>query len=239
MERIDDILGYQNLKIFQDSDCFSFSLDSIFLANYSTIRLRDKKIVDFCSGNGVIPIIMSLRTKNKIIGIEIQEKIAYLVKKSIEYNKLSNQIEFICDDVKKFSQNHLNEFDLVLCNPPYFKITDNSSLNLSYEKKIARHEVLITLEDVCSCAKKVLKENGNFCIVHRSDRLMDILTLFRKNGIEPKRIKFVYENIMKESFLVLVEGQKCGKVGLSVEKPLILYGKITDEYKSLQEVVNK
>ena len=240
MERLDDVLGYKNLKIYQNSNYFSFSLDSIILANYSTIRLRDKKIVDFCTGNGVIPLILSKRTNTSIVGVEVQEKLVDLANKSIKYNKLEDRIEIVCEDVKDYASKHLNEFDLVLCNPPYFKVEDKSTFNDSYEKMIARHEILINLDEICACVKKVLKDNGNFCIVHRSDRLMDILECFRKHNIEPKKIKFVYENISKESTLVLVEGQKCGKVGLIVDKPLIQYeldGTITEEYKRLQEVV--
>lgn len=240
MERLDDVLGYKNLRIYQNSNYFSFSLDSIILANYSTIRLRDKKIVDFCTGNGVIPLILSKRTNTSIVGVEVQEKLVDLANKSIKYNNLEDRIEIVCEDVKDYASKHLNEFDLVLCNPPYFKVEDKSTFNDSYEKMIARHEVLINLDEICACVKKVLKDNGNFCIVHRSDRLMDILECFRKHNIEPKKIKFVYENISKESTLVLVEGQKCGKVGLIVDKPLIQYeldGTITEEYKRLQEVV--
>ena len=124
----------------------------------------------------------------------------------------------------------------------YFKIEDKSSFNESYEKKIARHEVLFNLEDLCECCKKVLKDNGNLCIVHRTDRLMEILEIFRKHNIEPKRIRFVYENISKESTLVLIEAQKCGSVGLKVESPIILYnldGTETLEYKNIQEEVRK
>ena len=241
MERLDDILGYKDLKIYQNSNFFSFSLDSVILANYSDVRLRDKKIVDFCTGNGVVPMILSRRTNSNIIGVEVQDKLCELANKSIEYNGLTDRIEIICNDVKDFSREHINEFDLVLCNPPYFKVEDNSTFNDSYEKKIARHEVLINLDEICECAKKVLKDNGKFCIVHRSDRLMDVLEAFKSNKIEPKRIKFVYDNIEKESTLILVEGQKCGKVGLKVDKPLVLYnldGSITEEYKRLQEEVN-
>ena len=241
MERLDDILGYKDLKIYQNSNFFSFSLDSVILANYSDVRLRDKKIVDFCTGNGVVPLILSRRTNSNIIGVEVQDKLCELANKSIEYNGLTDRIEIICNDVKDFSREHINEFDLVLCNPPYFKVEDNSTFNDSYEKKIARHEVLINLDEICECAKKVLKDNGKFCIVHRSDRLMDVLEAFKSNKIEPKRIKFVYDNIEKESTLILVEGQKCGKVGLKVDKPLVLYnldGSITEEYKRLQEEVN-
>ena len=241
MERLDDVLGY-DLKIYQNSSYFSFSLDSIILANYANIRLRDKNIVDFCTGNGVIPLIISNRTKNNIVGVEIQEKLAELATKSVDYNKLNERITIYNEDVKEFSKKHLNEFDLVLCNPPYFKIEEKSSFNESYEKKIARHEVLFNLEDLCKCCKKVLKDNGNLCIVHRTDRLMEILETFRKHNIEPKRIRFVYENISKESTLVLIEAQKCGSVGLKVESPIILYnldGSMTDEYKNIQEEVRK
>ena len=240
MERIDDILGYKNLKIYQNSNYFAFSLDSIILANYVNIRLRDRQIVDFCTGNAVVPLILSKRTKAKIYGVEIQKALANLAEKSVNYNKLSDQIEIVNEDVKEFSKKNISKFDLVLCNPPYFKINEKSSLNESYEKKIARHEIMINLEEVCDCAKKVLKDNGNLCLVHRSDRLMEILEILRSNNFEPKRIKFVYENINKESTLVLIEAQKLGKVGLKVEKPLILYeldGKITEEYERLQKEV--
>lgn len=242
MERLDDVLGYKDLKIYQNSDYFSFSLDSIILANYSNIRLRDKKIVDFCTGNGVVPLILSRRCKNSIDGVEIQEALANLARKSVSYNRLEDRISIICEDVKEFSKNHLNEYDLILCNPPYFKVQDNSSFNDSYEKMIARHEICINLEAICDCAKKILKDNGNLCIVHRSDRLMDILELFRKYGIEPKRVKFIYETVNKSSTLVLIEGTKCGKVGLIVDKPLIQYdldGKMTDEYDRLQKEILK
>ena len=242
MERLDDVLGYKDLKIYQNSSYFSFSLDSIILANYANIRLRDKNIVDFCTGNGVIPLILTRRTKNNIVGVEIQEKLAELAKSSVEYNKLTDRITIYNEDAKEFSKKHLNEFDLVLCNPPYFKLEDKSSFNESYEKKIARHEILFNLEDLCISCKKVLKDNGNLCIVHRTDRLMEILETLRKYNLEPKRVRFVYENISKESTLVLVEAQKCGSVGLIVESPIILYnldGTLTDEYKSIQEEVRK
>ena len=241
MERLDDVLGY-DLKIYQNSSYFSFSLDSIILANYANIRLRDKNIVDFCTGNGVIPLIVSKRTKNNIVGVEIQEKLAELAEKSVEYNKLTDRITIVNEDVNEFSSRHLNEFDLVLCNPPYFKVEDKSSFNESYEKMIARHEITFNLEDLCKCCKKVLKDNGNLYIVHRSDRLIDIIETLRKHNLEPKRIRFVYENVSKESTLVLVEAQKCGSVGLKVDSPIILYnldGSMTEEYELLQKEVRK
>lgn len=244
MERINDILGYPNLKIYQDSSFFSFSLDSIILANYSTIRLRDTKIIDFCTGNGVVPLILSKRCNKCIEGVEVQEKIYNLALKSLVENNLENRICYYNMDVKDFcnDKNRYNTYDLVLCNPPYFKNNDLSSKNLSYEKMIARHEILIDLDTIVACANKILKEHGSLCMVHRTDRLIDVITAFKKYGIEPKRIKYIHENIDKESTLFLIEGQKAGSVGLKIDKPLILYnldGTMTDEYNNLQLEVRK
>lgn len=241
MEMLNDILGYKDLKIYQNDDFFSFSLDSIILANYCTIRLRDKNILEFCAGNGAVSMIMAKRTKSLITGIEIQEKLYNLALKSIEINNLTNQVKMIHDDVKEYALKNTDTCDLVVCNPPYFKNENLSKKNLSLEKMIARHEVMINLSDICIAAKRVLKDNGTIAMVHRTGRLIDIITEFRKNNIEPKRIKFVYENESKDSHLVLIEGQKNGKSGgLIIEKPLFLYnldGSLTKEYESIQKEV--
>jgi len=244
MKKINDVLGYSNMKIIQDSDYFSFSLDSIILANYSKIRLRDKKIVDFCTGNGVIPLILSRRCDKTIDAVEIQESVYDLARESVSINNLDDRIHLFCMDVKDFSlkPENLSQYDLVLCNPPYFKNDINSTKNLSYEKMVARHEVFLNLDQLCKCASLVLKDNGNFVIVHRSQRLLDIFDCFRKYKLEPKRIMFVFENVEKDSTLVLVEGQLAGKVGLIIDKPLIMYnldGTMTSEYKRIQEEVRK
>lgn len=237
MEVLNDILGYKNRKIFQDTDCFSFSLDSIMLANFATIRLKDKKIVDLGCGNGVIPLIMSLRCNKKIIGVELQSKLADMAKRSVDYNGLNDVIEIINTNMKDYvSDETFESFDLITCNPPYFKVNDKNYFNDNIEKVIARHEVEITLSELMVIVKKLLKNNGNFAIVHRTDRLMEILSEFRKNNIEPKRVRFVHEKSNKESTLVLIEGQKNGKVGLKVENPFILYnedGSESEEYKKL------
>ena len=245
MEVVNDILGYKNRKIFQNTDYFSFSLDSVLLANFATIRIRDKKIVDLGCGNGVIPLIMSLRTDKKILGVELQEKLFALAQKSVSFNNLDNRIQLINQNMKDFANNieNINQFDLVVCNPPYFKVNDKKNFfNESREKLIARHEVEINLEELFTCAKKILANDGNFAMVHRPERMLEILELYRKNGIEPKRIRFVYEKINKDCNLILIEGQKNGKVGLKIEKPLLLYkddDSYSDEYGSLLVEVAK
>lgn len=236
MKVLNDILGYKNLSIYQDPEFFCFSLDSVILANYSNIRLRDENIIDLGCGNGVIPLILSKRTNKKIIGVEIQKKCFDLAVESVKYNKLDNQIELINSDIKDLDERYNNYFDLILCNPPYFKINDKNFLNLSKEKQIARHELMLNLDKLFSVSKKLLKNNGNIDIVHRPERLLEIFDSMRKYNIEPKRIKFVYENINKPSTLVLVEGQQNGKPGLKIDEPLIMYnndGSYSDEYQSL------
>ena len=241
MERIYDILGYKDLNIYQDSSFFSFSLDSIILANYSTIRVRDKKIVDFCTGNAVVPIILTRRCDKIIDCVEIQEKLYDLAVKSIKLNKLENRINIINDDVKVFSKNNLNVYDLVLCNPPYFKDLEKSSKNLSKEKMIARHEICINLDEVCHSANLVLKDNGTFSMIHRTERLIDVISCMKKYNIEPKKIMFIHEKSNLPSNMFLIEGQKNGKSGLKIDKPYILYNEdntMTDEYKNIQVEVN-
>lgn len=236
MEKINDVLGYDNLKIFQDDNYFSFSLDSIMLANFVSIRLRDSNILDVGTGNAIIPLILSLRTNKNIVGVEIQDKLVALANKSIIYNNLVDQITIINDDIKNYSKFNNNKFDVVVCNPPFFKNNGSNYINLSEEKAIARHEITLNLSDLLKCAKILLKSNGNFAMVHRTERLLEIIEEFKKNNIEPKRIQFVYENINKGSTLVLIEGQFNGKPGLIIDKPFILYnldGSMTEEYNNL------
>ena len=235
MVNLNDILGYKNRKIYQDDNFFSFSLDSVILANYSTIRKSDKNILDLCSGNGVVPLIMSLRTDKKIIGVEIQEDLVKLANKSIKYNKLDKQISMICSDIKEFiTKDRYDSYDLITCNPPYFNNYDR--VNLSYEKKIARHEILINLEEVISISSKLLKNGGNLSLVHRPERLVEIISLFNNYNIGISRIKFIYDRIDKPAVSILVEGRKNRKCSLKIDKPLIIKnsdGSYTDEYNKL------
>ena len=241
MEVLNDILGYKNRKIYQDTDCFSFSLDSVMLANFATIRLRDKLICDLGCGNGVIPLILSLRTNKNIVGVELQKKLSDMAVKSVNLNNLSEQIKIINMNMKDFvNSEYFESFDIITCNPPYFKVNDKNYFNDSYEKMIARHEIEINLSELLLVVNKLLKNNGNFAIVHRPERLMEILSEFKKNHIEPKRIQFVHEKLSKGSTLVLIEGQKNGNDGLKIENPIIMYnedGSITDDYALLQEEV--
>lgn len=218
------LLNYKDVYIYQDNEGLMFSLDSVLLANFVTIKLSDKKIIDLCSGNAPIPMLLSFRTKARIFGVEVQDEIYKLGVDSIKENKMDNQIEMICCDVKDLKDKNLSEsFDVVTCNPPYFKYQDDSLVNLSDKKTIARHEVLIELADIMKMGSYLLKNGGTFAMVHRPDRLIEIIELMKKNHLEPKKLRFVYPKVNREANMVLIEGIKNGKTGLKLLSPLIIH----------------
>ncbi len=233
MKILNYLLGYENLKIYQDTDMFHFSLDSILLPNFVTLNPNVKKILDIGTGNAVIPIILSTKTKAHITGVEIQKKSYQLAMESIQYNQLEQQIQIIHDDIKNYACIcESDQYDVITCNPPFFKVGEESHLNDTEEKKIARHEVCLTLEDVIKIAKKLLKNNGTLALVHRPERLMDILNIMQENNIEPKKIQFVYPKMNRDANIVLIEGSKNGKRGLKILSPLYTHkenGEYTEE----------
>lgn len=208
-------------KIYQSKDYFKFSLDSLLLANFVEFNFTDKLVLDLCTGNAPVPIILSENKKIKIYGFELQKEIYELAVKSIKVNQINN-VEIINDDVKN-SLNYFpgNNFDIVTCNPPYFKYTKNSIINENEIKSIARHEIKITLEDIIKIATKQLKAKGKFYIVHRSDRLIEIINCLNKYNFGIKKLQFVYSSIDANSSMVLIEAKKDCKNDVKVLKPII------------------
>lgn len=236
---INDLVGYSNLKIVQNTDYFNFSLESVLLPRFCNVKGNDLKIIDLCTGNAPIPLILSTLTKSRIIGVEIQKEIYDLAKRSVLINNLSKQIEIINLDAKELlNKFETDTFDLITCNPPYFKYTKDSNVNLNEIKSIARHEILIKLDDIALIAKKLLKNNGSLVIVHRSDRLAEIFNILKENNLQPKRLRFIYPKDNSESNLVLIDAKKNGKVGVKVLPPLICHnadGSYTNEVLKMFE----
>lgn len=221
METINDILGYKKLKIYQNSDMFQFSLDSVLLPNFVTINKNAKKILDIGTGNAIIPIILTTKTNAEITAIEIQKDVCELAKKSVKLNCLDSQIKVIHNDVNQYYlECNSEEYDIITCNPPYFKVAETSKLNDSEYKIIARHEIKLDLEGLMKISSKLLKNKGIIGIVHRPDRLIDIIMTMKKYNIEPKKIRFVYPKQTKEANILLIEGKKNGNPGLKILKPL-------------------
>ena len=234
-EVINYLLAYNDLKIIQRKDMFNFSLDTVLLANFCTITKDVKKIVDFGTNNAAIPLILSRRTNKPIIGVEIQKEAVELAKKNITLNNLDDQIEIFLSDIKEFVNDSI-KVGLVVCNPPFFKVDEDSNLNDNEFLTIARHEIKINLEEIIKSAAKILDNRGKFAMVHRPQRMIEILNLMQKYDIEPKRIKFVYPKYNKESHILLVEGIYKGKKGLKIEPPLYAHnddGSYSDEVKKM------
>lgn len=224
MEKLNDVLGY-DLKIYQNDEWFCFSLDSVLLANFPKIKSKTKKILDLGTGNAVIPLVLSLRTKASIYGVDIQSDIIEMANKSIEYNNLQSQVKLEACDMKSLllRKNEYNTYDLILSNPPYFNNLELSTKNDDIHKTIARHEVMIKLSDIINVASKLLKEGGTFALIHRTDRLVEIINCMQEYNIEPKLIKFVYKNMNSCSEMFYIEGIKNGSKGLKIAKPFVLY----------------
>lgn len=239
MEVINDLLNYRNFKIYQNTDWFSFSLDSVLLANFVTLNNKINTIIDLGCGNAPIPLILSTKTDAKIIGVEIQKDCFELAKKSVIYNNLTDKIELLNMDMKKLCDIYdINSIDVITCNPPYFKYLESSNLNDDEHKIIARHEKYITLEDIVIISKYLLKTNGVLAMVHRTERVIEIIKLLENNDFAVKKMQFVYPKVGKESNMVLIEARKSARDGLKLLPPLYVHnddGSYTKHVKEMFE----
>lgn len=235
MKVINYLLGYKDLYIVQDTEMFNFSLDSVLLPNFISLNKNIKNVMDIGCGNAPIPLILSTKTNARIIGIELQKEVCEMAKESININNLDKQIEIVNADINKIYKDYeVGSFDFITCNPPYFKYTDTSNVNLNDYKTLARHEIKLNIEQIMTISKYLLNNNGVIGIVHRPERLSDIVQAMRNNNIEPKRIQFVYPHENSEANIVLIEGRKNGRPGVKILPPLISHdsnGQYTDEIK--------
>ncbi|HLU23192.1 MAG TPA: tRNA1(Val) (adenine(37)-N6)-methyltransferase [Bacillaceae bacterium] len=236
-ERLDYLLA-ENLRIIQSPSVFAFSLDAVLLARFAYLPIQKGNIIDLCSGNGVIPLLISNKTKANIIGVEIQERLYDMALRSISYNGLENKIQMVHGDLKDMPRilGH-SKYDVVTCNPPYFVSPSPEIMNENEHLAIARHEIYCTLEDVIRTSSQLLKQGGKAAFVHRPERLMDILTYMRQYRLEPKRLRFVYPKQGKGANTILVEGIKDGNPGLKVLSPLFVYDSENEYSPEVREIL--
>lgn len=221
MRRIDD-LGIGGLKLIQDTDMFCFGIDAVMLANFVHCK-EGAKVVDLCTGNGIIPVLLSTKIPaNSIIGVEIQKSVATLANENVELNGLSEKLQIINDDLKNMPEVlGKSKYDVVTCNPPYRNV-GCGVVNEVDTKAIARHEILCSLDDIVYTSAMLLKPLGKFFMIHRPDRLCDILCSMREHKIEPKVIKFVQPDVNTKPTHILIEGVYGGKRHMTVETTMIL-----------------
>ena len=237
MKVLNDLLWDGELKIYQDTEMFKFSIDSVLLSNFVTINKSINKILDIGTGNSPIPLMLTKRTKAKIDAIEIQEESYKLGYESIKYNNLQSQINIILGDIReKYKELENNSYDTIISNPPYYR--QNVKIPLHESKKIARNEQSLSLNDIFVISKKLLKDCGNISIVIDTDRLTEVIELMKNNSLEPKRLQFVYPNETKNSKILLIEGTKNGKPGIKVLNPIFIQD-YSNQYTSIIDNILK
>lgn len=238
-ERIDD-LEFKGYKIIQNSEGFCFGIDSVLLSDFAKDIRHNSKVMDLGTGTGILCILLAGKTKLKeIYGIEIQEEVANMARRSVELNSLQNKVKIINENILNleniFEKGCINA---IVTNPPYKKL--NTGLQNDNEKKvISRHEITANLEDFIRISKDMLKDKGEFYMVHRPERLVDIIYLMRKYKIEPKQIRFVAPKIGKEPNLVLIKGVKNAKEFLKFDNILYVYNEDGSYTEELLRIYNK
>lgn len=236
-ENIDD-LQLNGLMLIQKKDGFKFGVDAVLLSDFANVK-KKHKVIDLCTGTGIIPFLLYGKyNPSSIKGIEIQEDMVEMANRSVELNKINN-IEFIHSDLKdiKFLKT-LEKADVVTVNPPY-KLSNAGIVNPSDKLSIARHEILCNLENVIEASRVLLKDNGRLFMVHRPERLADIITLMRKYKIEPKRIRMVHPNKNKAPNIVLIEGQRDGGAFLKWDNPIYVYNEDGSYSDQINEIYGR
>ena len=223
-ERLDD-LQIAGLELIQDPEKFCFGVDAVFLSDFAKVK-PGETVLDMGTGNGIIPILLSAKTKGKhFTGLEIQAETAEMARRSVRYNHLEDKVEIVTGDIKEAAEIFKPAFfDVITTNPPYM-LAEHGLRNPDDAKAVARHEVLCSLDDILRESMRLLRDKGRFYMIHRPFRLTEILIKMNHYKIEPKRIQFIYPHIDKEPAMVLIEGVRGAKPRVTVEPPIIIYDK--------------
>lgn len=238
-ERIDD-LEFKNLKIIQNKQGFCFGIDSVLLSDFAKNMRYNSRVIDLGTGTGIINILLSGKTKaTELVGVEIQEEVAEMAERSVKLNNLEEKIKIINENILNLKNIfEPKSFDVVVTNPPYKKL-NTGLVNDENKKLISRHEITASLEDFIHISSYLLKDYGEFYMVHRPERLVDIFCAMRNEKIEPKLIKFVYPNKNKNANLVLIKGIKNGKSFLEFENNLFVYNEDGGYTEEILQIYNK
>ncbi|MCR5477071.1 MAG: tRNA1(Val) (adenine(37)-N6)-methyltransferase [Lachnospiraceae bacterium] len=223
-ERIDD-LQRCGLKILQDPERFCFGMDAVLLSGFTGPRVGER-LLDLGTGTGILPLLLSAKTGcKKLIGLEIQPESADMARRSVALNGLTERIEIVTGDIREAGALFAPaSFDSITCNPPYMPAGEGL-VNPEDAKAIARHEICCTFRDVAQASAKLLRPGGKLYLVHRPQRLAEILTEMSQCRIEPKRLRMVHPYADREPNMILIEGVSGGGRGMKVEKPLIVWEK--------------
>ena len=222
-ERVDD-LQLNGLKIIQNPDWFSFGIDAVLLSAFAKVK-AGANVVDLCTGTGIVPLLLSSKTEAKsFTGIEIQPEVANMAMRSVALNGLESRIRILTADVQQLDGVlEKSSVEVITCNPPYFKATGGIH-NAHQVKTLSRHEVALPLEALFQAVYRLLVPQGQFYMVHRADRMVDVLYWARSVKIEPKVIQLIYPKVNAKPNLMLIKFVKYGGHELRFENPLVVYG---------------
>lgn len=237
-ERLDD-LQYKGLRLLQKKDGFCFGVDAVLLSHFVQVA-KNSNVIDLGTGTGIIAILLAAkREPRKVTGLEIQPEIAEMAARSVQLNGLEDRVEIVQGDIKEAAKRFgASSFDAVVSNPPYIG-RGGGLLNPADTKAISRHEILCTLEDVVSAAAELLRPGGKFSMVHRPQRLADIICRMRNNAIEPKYLRFVHPSPGKKPNLLLISGTRNGNPELKIQEPLYIYDSDGNYSKEINEIYNR
>lgn len=238
-ERIDQLYS-QDVKIIQNPNCFAFSLDAVLLADFVRPNHRHKlKIVDLCAGNGAIGLFLHNKLGGNFTEVELQPQIADMAKRTIQLNNLTDRYAVLNIDIADVND-YLpkDSADVVVCNPPYFPVTAKSQKNPNRALALARHEIATNLRGVLTQMSGLLKMNGHGYLVHRPDRLTEILAECQRQRLAPKRIRFIHPKAGRDANILLLEVIKDGKPGgMKVVPPLIVSDEDGNYLPAVQELL--
>ena len=238
-EELTDLCISQQWKVLQKKQGFRFSIDAVLLAHFIEPAARHR-VLDVCTGSGVIPLVLAARHPGvQIDGMELQPDIADMARRSVQYNQLSEQIQIIQQDITQMPACYQQQYDWVTSNPPFFPVGTGKQ-NPNPQIALARHEIACTLEQLIQSSAYCLKSRGHFALIHRAERLTEILSLCTKYKLAPYKLRMVHPTLEQPANLLLLDTIKDGRNGITVLPPLPIYrstAKITSDKSTYSDEV--
>lgn len=206
-----------NLIIYQDTDLYRFTSDSILLSKFAVAK-KNEKVADLCSGSGIVGLHFYALNKDKCLSVdlyEMQEELFNLCNRTIKENSLTDKVTTYNVKVQDILVDRHNSYDVILCNPPYQKVGTGVN-NLPYHLRVCREEVCLTFSEIVQKTAKLLKPKGRFYFVNKAERLAEITHCLVSNGLEPKTLQFIAGGDNQKPYLMMIEAVKGAKSGLTV-----------------------
>ena len=207
----------EKFKIIQKVGGYKYGEDTILLFKLFQASLNKKniKLLDIGTGNGILPILLSDNEfLSELVGIDIQKENIDRANEALQLNKIEKNIQFECIDIREYRKS--NYFDVIISNPPY--MNDNGKkINENEHKAISRHEIKLSLNELISNAKRLLKPIGLLYFIHRTHRLVEIIKALDKNNFSIKKIIFIYSAQNNKSTMMFVEAVKGKTIKLEIQ----------------------